>query len=99
MAPDDVLPVLSGERPFMDGLCVGGCGVNITDANNYDPTGVHLKPGWLFTDAPHGRIRVRCPHCTGYTGYTWCRRCDDWVVSEDDYGNLLTRCPRCGGET
>ena len=52
-------------KPVMDGYCAGGCGANITDAENYDPLGVGLIRPWLFTDTPRGYLRVRCPGCQG----------------------------------
>lgn len=52
-------------QPVMDALCAGGCGADITDADNFDPTGVYLKPGWVLSENGRGYIRVRCPHCGG----------------------------------
>jgi hypothetical protein len=54
----------TNRQPVMDPLCVG-CGADITDADNFDLTGVHLEPGWTFTQNSRGYVRVRCPICGG----------------------------------
>jgi hypothetical protein len=51
--------------PVMDAYCAGVCGADITDADNFDRTGVHLKPGWLLIENSRGYIRVLCPRCGG----------------------------------
>jgi hypothetical protein len=52
-------------QPVMDALCAGGCGADITEADNFDRTEVHLKPGWLITENSREYLRVRCPRCGG----------------------------------
>jgi hypothetical protein len=54
-------------KPVMNPFCASGCGTSITDADNFDRMGVHLKPGWSFTENPRGYLRVRCPRCGGGT--------------------------------